>query len=68
MWTRCGDGESKLLTLKEADVGAIFLGSSATQFGLTDASGEDKAVIRSTGFYLKESGSTGTIQHVDFKT
>lgn len=68
VWTRCGDGESKLLTLKEADVGAIFLGSSATQFGLTDASGEDKAVIRSTGFYLKESGSTGTIQHVDFKT
>ena len=68
VWTRCGNGESKLLTLKEADVGAIFLGSSATQFGLTDASGEDKAVIRSTGFYLKESGSTGTVQHVDFKT
>lgn len=68
VWTRCGNGESKLLTLKEADVGAIFLGSSATQFGLTGASGEDKAVIRSTGFYLKESGSAGTVQHVDFKT
>lgn len=68
VWTRCGSEESKLLSLKEAGVGAIFLGSSDTKFGLTDGSGEDKAMVRRTGFYLKESGSAGTIQHVDFKT
>ena len=68
VWSRCGNGESKLLSLKEADVGAIYLGRSDTRFGLTDSDGTEKAVIRSTGFYLKESGSAGTVQHVDFKT
>lgn len=68
VWSRCGNGESKLLSLKEADVGAIYLGRSDTRFGLTDSGGTEKAVIRSTGFYLRESGSTGTVQHVDFKT
>lgn len=67
VWTRCGNGETKLLTLKEADVGAIFLGSSDTRFGLTDANGDEKAVVRRTGFFLKESGSTGIVQHIDYK-
>ncbi len=67
VWTRCGEGESKLLSLQDADVGAIFLGKSATQFGLDSGDGEEKGVIRSTGLYLKESGSVGTVQHLDYK-
>jgi len=68
VWTKCGDGEAKLLSLKEAGVGAIFLGSQATQFGLSNSSQEDVGVIRRTGLYLKESGEAGTVQHLDFKT
>lgn len=67
VWTKCGTGEAQLLSLSEADVGAIFLGSQATEYDLADASDETQARIRRTGLYLKESGSVGTVQHVDFK-
>lgn len=67
VWTKCGSGEAKLLSLKDAGVGAIFLGSHGTQFTLADKSGNENAVVRRTGMYLKENGQAGTIQHVDFK-
>jgi len=66
VWTQCG-GEPKLLSLKEAGVGAIFLGSSNTQFGLDDPDGESRGVIRRTGLYLRETGEAGTVQHLDYK-
>lgn len=69
VWVRSGSGEGRLLSLSEADVGAIFLGSRGTQFTLTDAQGNEGAAVRRTGLYLKEStGLAGTVQHVDFKT
>lgn len=68
VWTKCGDGEGKLLSLKEAGVGAIFLGSQGTQFTLADSRGNENAMVRRTGVYLKESGQVGTVQHVDFRT
>lgn len=68
VWVQCGDGEGKLLSLSEADVGAIFLGKQATQFTLANSKGDENAMVRSTGVYLKEStGLAGTVQHVDFK-
>ncbi len=68
VWAQCGGGEPRLLSLSEADVGAIFLGSRETQFTLTDSSGSEGAMVRRTGVYLRESGSAGTVQHVDLKT
>lgn len=69
VWVQSGNGEGKLLSLAEADVGAIFLGSRSTQFTLTDTQGQEGAAVRKTGLYLKEStGLAGTVQHVDFKT
>ncbi len=67
VWTKCGGGEAKLLSLEQAGVGAIFLGSQATQFTLADSSGEENAQVRRTGLYLKENGQAGTVQHLDFK-
>lgn len=67
VWTKCGSGDAKLLSLKEAGVGAIFLGSQGTQFTLTDSSGNENAMVRRTGVYLKENGQVGTVQHVDFR-
>ncbi|MBD5147889.1 MAG: hypothetical protein HDT19_03760 [Oscillibacter sp.] len=68
VWVQCGDGEGKLLSLSEADVGAIFLGKQNSQFTLANSYGDENAVVRSTGVYLKEStGLAGTVQHVDFK-
>ena len=56
-----------LKTLKEADVGAIYLGSTNSQFSLTDKKdNEVLGAVRSTGIYLKEStGMAGTVQQVD---
>jgi len=67
VWVKAGGDEPQLLSLKEADVGAIFLGSQSTQHTLTNTYGETGAMIRRTGLYLRESGTVGTVQHVDFK-
>lgn len=68
VWTKDSEGNDKLLSLKDADIGAIFLGNVATGFSLNDAQTNDiNARIQSTGIYLHEStGEAGTIQHVDF--
>ena len=68
VWVKCGSGEGQLLSLSEAGVGAIFLGSQGTQFDLASSQGSTGARVRRTGVYLKESGQVGTVQHVDFKS
>ncbi len=66
VWTKDKEGNDKLIELKCADVGAIYLGNADTEFTLDngDATGHN-GYIRKTGVYLKESGGAGTIQHVD---
>ena len=60
------NGDSHLLNLKEAGVGAIYLGNANTQFSLNNAdTNATNAVIQKTGVYLREDGTAGTIQHVD---
>lgn len=67
VWTKDQDGNDCLLSLKEADVGAIFLGNVSTGFNLNNSDNDTLARIQSTGIYLHEStGEAGTIQHVDF--
>lgn len=66
VWTFDEDGNSQLIDLKEAGVGAVYLGSASTQYHLTDEKNATQAVIRQTGVFLKENGEAGTIQHVDF--
>ena len=68
VWTKDFEGNDTLLSLKEADIGAIYLGHVSTGFDLKDAETNDtNARIQSTGIFLHEStGEAGTIQHVDF--
>lgn len=67
VWVKTDDGTDKQLSLKEANVGAIYLGSASTDYSLTDSTADNaNAQIRRTGVFLKESGQAGTIQHVDF--
>ncbi len=66
VWTKDEEGNDKLLNLKEADVGAIYLGNIDTEFSFKDGMGNIDAVLRKTGIYLKEStGAAGTVAHVD---
>ncbi len=65
VWTQGDDGNMKLIDLKEAGVGAMFLGNSDTEFSLKNAAGITDAVIRKTGLFLFEDGRSGTLQQVD---
>ncbi len=65
VWYKDENGNDVLVNLKEADVGAIYLGEQDSEFTLANGMGGTDAVIRSSGIFLHESGTVGTIQHVD---
>lgn len=66
IWTKDAAGEDHLFALGEKDVGAIYLGNVRTEFALKDSQNELLGQVRSSGVYLHESGSVGTIQQLDF--
>lgn len=70
IWTKDASGNDKLMDLKQADVGAIYLGYANTEFTHKSLdTNETQAVVRQTGVYLREStGAAGTIQQIDFAT
>lgn len=67
VWTKDETGADRYRSLKDTDVGAIFLGNVATGFALKDTQNQnqDNGQIRSTGVFLKESGGAGTVQQID---
>ena len=65
VWCKGENGEDILMNLKDADVGAIYLGEEKTEFSLMDGFGGFGAKIGSTGFFIRESGTVSTVQHVD---
>ncbi len=66
IWSKDPDGSDRLTTLKESDVGAIYLDSRRTEFAVKDLSNKDKAQVRRTGMFLREStGRAGTVQQFD---
>ena len=65
IWSKDEEGKDVLFTLKEAGVGAICLQAQRTPFNVTDENNTSKAMIRQSGFYLKENGVAGLLQQVD---
>jgi len=65
VWKRDKDGNDIVYTLKELGIGAIFLGDISTEFSFKGDNNETIGVMRSTSFFIKECGSTGTLSHVD---
>ena len=60
------EGEKVQISLKDADVGAIYLGKADTEFSMkNDTDHATNGIVRSTGIFLKESGGAGTVQHID---
>ena len=69
IWVKDPDGNDKLMTLSEAGVGAICLGSHDTEFSLNNLSdNHTNGVIRKTGMFLYENGQSGTVQQLDLAT
>lgn len=67
VWTKDENGKDVLLSLKEADLGAIYLNNVSTEFSVNDTeTNQRNAQVRNTGVYLKESGGAGSIQQIDF--
>lgn len=67
IWVKDNNGYDKLYTLKDKNIGAIYLGSADTNFTLRSAnSGNVNGAIRKTGIFLYEDGSgVGTLNHLD---
>lgn len=65
VWTQDANGNDQLVSLQQAGVGALNTGSVASPFDLTEANNTLDGRIRSTGVYLHENGSAGTLQQVD---
>ena len=65
IWTMDENGNSTLIPLKEAGIGAIYLGFEDTEFSLKNEAHKTNAVIQKTGLFLYENGTAGTIQQLD---
>lgn len=65
IWSKDENGQDRLVGLGQAGVGAIYLGNVSTDFTLKNAQNQTDGQIRSTGVYLNEDGTAGTIQKVD---
>ncbi len=58
-------GEFIMVSLKDAGVGAIFLGSVAANFEINSANNETQGIVKRNGFFLFENGGAGSVQHID---
>lgn len=58
-------GEMMLLSLKDSGVGAIYLGSSSTNYEIKDSANGMIGVVRKNGIFFNENGSVGTVHHID---
>ncbi|MDQ1244027.1 MAG: hypothetical protein QG565_367, partial [Campylobacterota bacterium] len=67
IWTKDEEGNEELYTLKEKNVGALYLGTALTTFELQDAQNTMVAKMRESSVYLSEEGGVGTLQEIDLK-
>lgn len=66
IWSKDTNANDYIHTLKEKNIGAIYLNKINTPFDIKNNSNELIANIKSTSIYLKESGlSAGSIQQID---
>jgi hypothetical protein len=65
IWAKDSAGKDQLFTLSQKGVGALFLGNVATPFSIKNGENELAGQIRSTGVFLQENGTAGTLQQID---
>lgn len=64
VWTPDAKGGGDVASLGERGVGAVYLGRSATPFSLKEG-GAELGAVRSSGIWVSEDGTVGTVQQVD---
>ena len=65
IWTKDESGNENLFSLKDKNVGALYLGNANTQFDLKDSAQNTRATMKESSIYLKEDGGAGSMQEVD---
>jgi hypothetical protein len=65
VFSRDEQGNDVLAGLKARGVGALYLGDVATAFELRTSGNDSLGTVRSSGVYLAENGTAGTLQQVD---
>jgi hypothetical protein len=65
LWTKTSDGSDVLFSLRNKDIGAIYLGNVDSEFSIKKSIDDTLGVVKNTGIFLKEHGGAGTVQHVD---
>lgn len=65
VWSPSASGDGTLASLRQRNVGAVYLGSLATPFELRSTGNESLGAVRSSGVYLSENGEAGTVQQID---
>ncbi|HCY84325.1 MAG TPA: hypothetical protein DHV36_04235 [Desulfobacteraceae bacterium] len=65
VWTRDGQGNDQLISLKDAGVGAIYLDNAQTEFSATTMDNELQGQVRRSGVFLFEDGNVGAMQQID---
>lgn len=57
----------RLISLRDADIGALATQAVATRFTTHDANGNPLGQLRTSTIYLRESGGAGTLSHLDVR-
>ena len=65
IWTKDEAGKDNLSSLKQSGVGAIYLGETSTPFDLRNEKNQLDGQVKSSGIYINENGSVGTVQQID---
>ena len=65
IWSQDQQGNQQLIALGAANIGAIYLTHNSTPFDINNADNEQLGKIKSSGIYLTEDGSVGTVQQLD---
>lgn len=65
IWMKDAAGNDSLLSLKEKNIGALFLHPAQTPFSLKTAENTLLGKVRESSIFLTEDGKAGTIQEID---
>lgn len=66
IWTKDTDGHDSLLALGQKGVGAIYLGNVDAQFSVKNQENQLLGQYQKAGVFIREDGTVGTMQQVDF--
>lgn len=65
LWIQSPSDQGQLVTLKQAQIGAIFLGSANSPFEISHNQTTGGGELKSSGIFLHENGEVGSAQQID---